>query len=396
MTETWPQFRGPRGDGHAETVELPIHWSESQNVRWKTPIHGKAWSSPVVWGDRVWVTTATEDGRELSAVAVDRDSGRVLIDVKVFDVAKPQYCHPTNSYASSTPCLEEGRIYVHYGSAGTACLDAADGKTIWARRDLPCNHFRGPASSPVLFGNLLIVNFDGYDQQYVVALDKQTGRTVWRQERAIDYGTDNGDNKKAFSTPAIVDVEGKPQLISPAAAATVAYDPLSGNELWKVYHGGVNAAARPVTGHGRVFICTGDFGLRLLAVRLGGRGDVTKTHLDWKFGRSVPTRSSPLLIGDKLYVISDGGVVSWLEARTGRLAWQERLNGQFSASPLYAGGKIYFFSEDGVGYVADVSQGWKVVATNRLADGCMASPAVAGKTLIVRTRTHLYSIGSTN
>jgi outer membrane protein assembly factor BamB len=390
--DNWPAFRGPRGDGVTDATGLPVTWSEKENVRWKTPIHGKAWSSPVVWGNQVWVTTATPDGKELSAVAVDRTSGQVLHDVKVFEIEKPAFCIATNSYASSTPCIEEGLVYVHYGSAGTVCLDTATGKTLWSRQDLPCNHWRGPASSPILYRDLLLVHFDGYDLQYVVALDKKTGKTVWKTARSFEYGKLDGDMKKAYGTPEVLDIGGKPVLVSPAAFGTIALDPMTGDEIWKVRHGGMNVASPPLYGNGLLYLCTGDAPTVLLAVRPGGKGDVTDTHIDWKTKRGVPSRSSPLLAGDRLYMVSNDGIVSCLSAKTGEEMWKERLGGKFWASPLYAGGRIYFFSEEGVTAVADVSQGWKLLATNRLDDGFMASPAVAGNSLILRTRSHLYCI----
>ncbi len=390
--DNWPAFRGPTGDGHTDAVGLPVTWSEKENVRWKTPIHGKAWSSPVVWGGQVWVTTATPDGKELSALAVSLADGKVLHDVKVFEIEKPAFCIAVNSYASSTPCIEEGRVYVHYGSAGTACLDTATGKTLWSRQDLPCNHWRGPASSPILYRDLLLIHFDGYDFQYVVALDRKTGKTVWKTDRSFAYGKLDGDMKKAYGTPEVFEVGGKPLLVSPAAFGTIALDPRTGEEVWKVRHGGMNTAAPPLYGNGHVYLCTGDGGLGLIALRPDGKGDVTDSAIDWKTNRGVPSRSSPLLVGDRLYMVSNDGLVTCRSAKTGEEVWKERLPGKFWASPLYASGRIYFCSEDGVTDVADVSGGWKLLATNRLDDGFMASPAVAGKSLILRTRSHLYRI----
>jgi outer membrane protein assembly factor BamB len=393
--DNWPAFRGPKGDGHTDATGLPVTWSEKENVRWKTPIHGKAWSSPVVWGNQVWVTTATPDGKELSALAVDLATGKVLLDRKVFEIAKPAFCIATNSYASSTPCIEAGRIYVHYGSAGTACLDTATGKVVWSRQDLPCDHWRGPGSSPILYRDLLLVHFDGHDLQYVVALDKYTGRTVWRKDRSFEYGKLDGDLKKAYGTPAVLDVGGKPQLVSPAAFGTIAYDPLTGEEIWKVRHGGMNAAAPPLYGQGLVYLRTGDGGLGLLAVRPDGKGDVTESHIAWKIEHKQGTmHASPLLVDDRLYAVNQAGIFSCLAARTGKELWKERLAGKFWASPLYAAGRIYLCNEDGVTCVGDVREGWKLLATNKLDDGFMASPAVAGNALILRTRSHLYCIAA--
>jgi outer membrane protein assembly factor BamB len=390
--DNWTQFRGPNGTGHSDAKGLPVKWSETENVVWKTPIHDKGHSSPVVWGNQVWVTTARKDGTEFYAVCVDRDKGKVLHDVKVFAVEKPEFCHEFNSYASPTPVIEEGRVYVHFGTYGTACLDTASGKKLWENRELHCDHFRGPGSSPVLHGDLLFVTFDGYDTQFVAALSKKTGEVVWKKDRDIEYNVKNGDFKKAFSTPSIITVKGKPQLVSPAAVATIAYDPKTGAELWKVYQGGMNVAQPPQYYDGRVILCTGDGGLKLLAVRPDGSGDVTKTHIDWKYAKAVPSRTAPLLIDDKLVMVNEQGILSCLTAKDGQPLWQERVKGAFSASPLYADGKLYLFSQDGESYVGEVGKAWKELSVNTLDDGCMATPAVAGKALFIRTRTHLYRI----
>jgi outer membrane protein assembly factor BamB len=391
--ENWPQFRGPRGAGHAVGAGLPVRWSETENVRWKTAIHGKGWSSPVIWGNQIWLTTATPEGHEMFAICVDRTSGKILHDLKVFDVASPAFCHPFNSYASPTPVIEAGRVYVHFGCYGTACLDTATGKVLWTRRDLPCDHFRGPGSSPILYEDLLIVAFDGFDVQYVVALDKATGKTVWKKDRDIDYGTTNSDYKKAFATAAVVEVNGKTQVICPSAGATIAYEPRTGDEIWRVRHGGMNVAAPPQFGQGKAFLCTGDGGSRLLAVRPDGRGDVTATHIDWTYNKmTVPSRCTPLLIDDLLYLVHEKGIASCLEAKTGQQVWQHRLDGDFSTAPLYAGGHIYFCSQAGATYIMAPGRTPKIVAVNKFDDGFMASPAVADGALFLRTKTHLYRI----
>jgi outer membrane protein assembly factor BamB len=397
--DNWPEFRGPTGDGQSDAKGLPIRWSESENIKWKVAIHDKGWSSPVIWGNQIWQTTATVDGKKLFVMCVDRETGKIVHDFKLFDVPKPGYCIPTNSYASPTPVVEAGRVYVHFGTYGTACLDTATGKTLWSRRDLPCDHFRAPGSSPILYGDSIFVNFDGFDVQYVVALDKTTGETRWKATRDINYGTDNGDLKKAFCTPKVIQINGRPQLISPSAVATIAYDPANGRELWKVYHGGMNSAARPLFGDGRLFLTTGDAGApitggwhRMLAIRPDGHDDVTKSHVVWTHDKGVPARSSFLLVGDLLFMVSDNGVASCLEAQNGQELWQHRLGGTFYASPIYTEGHIYFFDDGGVSHVMEASREAKVLAQNHLDAGCMASSAVAGKSLFVRTKTHLYRI----
>jgi outer membrane protein assembly factor BamB len=390
--ENWPQFRGPRGDGTSSAVGLPLTWSETENIRWKTPIHGKGHSSPVVWGKQIWLTTAPADGKQRSAVCVDLETGKIVHDVLVFNVPKPQYSHEMNSHASPTPAIEEGRVYVQFGSTGTAALDTSTGKVLWTRADLACDHHRGAASSPVLFENLLITAYDGVDVQYVAALDTQTGATVWKRDRNIAYKNDNGDIKKAYGTGEIIDVAGLKQLILPSAEATIAYDPRTGAELWRVRHGGMNASARPLYDRGRLIINTGAGGLRLLAVKPNGRGDVTDSHILWKYAKTVPTRSSQLLVDGRLYMVTDSGIAACIDAETAEPLWQERLGGDYSASPLYADGRIYFFSEDGRTVVIKPGAKFEQIADNRLGDGFMASPAVAGKSLVLRSRTHLYRV----
>ena len=319
--ETWSHFRGDAGDGRADDAQLPLEISEGVNVKWKVPISGRGWSSPVIWKDQLWLTTATEDGVKMSAICIDRLTGKTLHDIVVFENALDdiRFRHPTNSYASPTPAIEEGTLYVHFGSYGTAAINTVTGKKKWERRDFQCNHWRGPAASPVIDGDRIIISYDGFDVQFIVALDKQTGKTIWKTDRNIDYGTDNGDRKKAYSTPTIIEVAGKRQAISPSATETISYDPASGAVLWRVKHGGMNAAARPLFGHGLLYISAGDGARAMVAVRPGGAGDVTATHIAWEFSKAVPKRASQLLIKDYLYMMNDAGVATCLEAKTGKL-----------------------------------------------------------------------------
>jgi len=391
--DDWPQFRGPTGDGHSPAKNLPTRWSETENIVWKTPIHDKGWSSPVIRGDQIWMTTALATGKEFFAVCVDRKSGKIVHDIKVFTEEKPAFCHEYNSYASPTPIIENDRVYVHFGAHGTACLDTTSGKILWEQRELKCDHFRGPGSSPFLYGNLIILTFDGFDVQYLAALDKNTGKTVWRKDRGIKYPNSNGDLRKAYSTPSILKVAGKDQLVSPSAEATISYDPLTGDENWRITHGGMNAAGKPVFGHDLMFLTSGHTA-QLIAVKQGGKGELAKDQIAWKWGRNVPSRPSLLLVDDLLYFVDDAGVGACLEAKTGKQLWTERLGGRTCASPVYANGMIYVFDEDGKGTVVATGPDFKKIATNQLNAGCMASPAIAGDQLFVRTKTHLYCIGT--
>jgi outer membrane protein assembly factor BamB len=399
--EHWTSYRGPTDQGHSDATDLPLQWSESENVVWKTPLPGKAWSSPVIWGEMIWVTSATEDGVQLSVLTIAQDSGKIVRQKRLHSVVAPQYCNPFNSYASPSPVIEEGRIYVSFGSPYTACLDTATGEPVWERTDFVCNHFRGAGSSPLIYKNLCILHFDGSDRQYVVAMDKFTGQTVWKTDRSVDFQDIDpesggplreGDLRKAYSTPVIADVGGKPVLISLGSMALYGYEPQTGEELWRVeLIGSHSGACRPVLGHGLVFSPMGAGG-ELWAVRPDGRGVVTDSHVVWKYKRAVPKRPSPLLVGDLLFMVDDRGVGACLEAKTGREVWSERIGGDFSASPLYADGRIYFFDQEGKATVIKAAPQYEVLAVNHLDAGLMASPAVSEDALYVRTKTHLYRL----
>lgn len=393
--DRWTEFRGPAGTGWSDSSGLPREWSETRNVAWKTRIHGRGWSSPVVLGSQVWLTTATRDGRELSALALDRDSGRIVHDVLVFRVETPEETARFNSFASPTPVIEDGRVYVHFGSYGTAALDTKTGKTVWARRDLPCNHWRGPGSSPILHGDLLIVHFDGYDLQYAVALDKKTGRTVWKADRAYDFGTDDGDMKKAYATPVVVEAGGRAQLVSQAAKAVLALDPLTGRELWKVRYASHSAATRVLFAHGLLYVGTGRGPSDLVAIRPDGKGDVTDTHVAWRATRGIGSSPSFILAGDLLYSVADkGGVLTCLDAKTGAEVFQQRTGAPaHTASLLAADGVVYAFAEDGTALALVPGRTYREAGRAALGEGgVMATPAIAGRAIFLRTESHLYRI----
>jgi len=390
MAAQWNQFRGPNGEGKTD-ADLPLEFGESKNVTWKTPMPGKAWSSPVVWGNQVWFTNAEADGHKLWAVCLDARSGKVLHNKLVFEIAKPQKSPVSmNSYASCTPVIEEGRVYVSFGAHGNACLDSKSGVVIWQRQDeeLYCDHFRLPASSPILHGGLMYLLFDGADRQFVVALDKKTGKTKWLHKRAFDYRTNNGDRKKAYGTPVVFTHNGRSQLIAPAGVATEALDPMSGKLLWTASTGGMNASGLPQYGHGLVFVNNGMGSMS--AIKPDGTGNVEAV---WSTRRNIPKKSSMILHGPHLYMVADTGVASCLDARSGKALWSERLGaGQFAASPILAKGRLYFFGMDGDVVVTKAATEFKVLARGKFADGFMATPAVTGKALILRTKSAVYRV----
>ena len=398
--DDWPQFRGPTGDGRTEAKGLPVKFGESEHVKWKTAIHGRGWSSPVIWGSQVWLTTATEDGTELAVICVDKESGKILQDKVLFRVATPQFCHKFNSYASPTPVIEEGRLYVTFGSPGTACLDTKTGAVLWERTDFVCNHFRGAGSSPIVWGDLLIMNFDGSDHQFIVALDKKTGKTAWETPRSVDYKDmkdgkpeADGDWRKAYGTPHVMMQGTEPVLLSSGAKAHYGYDPRTGRELWRIDdHAHHSAAARPVIGHGMEFISAGFSQGEVFALKLGGSGALDEASVAWRIKKAAPNKPSLILDGDLLYMVNDGGIVSCVEAKTGNVIWSQRVQGNYSASPLFAEGRVYVFSEEGKVGVLKAGREFSLLAENQFDAGFMASPAVSGKALYLRTKTSLYRI----
>jgi outer membrane protein assembly factor BamB len=389
--ETWPQVRGPRGDGHSDATGIPLTWSETKNVAWKTEIPGEGWSSPVVAGNQIWMTTATDEGRSLRAVMVDRTTGRVVHNVEIFHRDTPIEKHATNSFASPTPILDGQRVYVHFGTMGTACLDTRTAEVVWQNEELHWDHQVGPGASPTLFENLLLLNCDGTDVQFAAALDKRTGQVVWKTDRSgvIDKPK---DQKKSFVTPLVIQVEGRDVAIMTGAEWVYAYDPRTGQELWNVKHPGFSVAPRSVYGHGLLFVCTGYMLPELYAIRPVGTGALPVENVVWKTDKSVPSKPSPLLIGDELYIISDSGIVTCFDAKTGKQHWRQRLGGNFSASPIYVEGRIYCQDEAGRTVVFAPGKKYEQLAENQLDGRFMASPAVAGKELYLRTDKHLYRI----
>lgn len=413
----WPQWRGPDGQGHAPANMrgLPLEWSETNHVTWKTPIPGRGHSSPVIGGGQIWVTTALEtpaspDVAErrkksdtggqplnilaevaLKAVSLDLATGKIVHDVEVLRAKDPQWVHQQNSYASPTPVLEGDRLFVHYGSLGTACLDAGSGKVLWSNRELEVMHENGPGSSPVLWKNHLIVHFDGSDAQFIAAFDRNTGKVAWKTVRSGKMGS-HPQLRKSYGTPVIADFNGQTEVLSPAADWLYSYDPTTGSERWKLPYEitGFSVVPRPVLGHGMIFFSTSFMKSELLAVKYDG---TRPPEIAWRWKRSVPQTPSPILVDDCLYFVSDsGGLLTCLDAKSGEAHYQERLGGNFSASPTYADGRLYFHDRDGVTTVIQPGKGFQVLARNALDGSHMASAAIADRALFLRTDKALYRV----
>jgi outer membrane protein assembly factor BamB len=393
--EDWTEFRGPTGQGLSTATGLPTHWGQQENVAWRHEIPGKGWSSPIVVGKRLYLTTAvpkeTSDSgpQSLRALCVDAVKGNIVWNVEVFQQAGGVKIHEKNSHASSTPITDGKRLFVHFGTYGTACLALADGEILWRNQELKYSPVHGNGGSPVLVDGLLIVSCDGADEQFVVALDTTGGMIRWRTPRNLSPAMGF-----SFGTPLVIRIDGKQQVVSPGSDAVVAYDPQNGHEIWKVkYPGGYSVVPRPVFGLNLLFVCTGFNTPTLLAIRPeGASGDVTETHVAWRLKKAVPLDPSPLLVDDALYLISDNGVATCLEATTGTERWQQRIGGNFWASPIYADGKIYLQSEEGDGIVLSPGPEYQELARNPLRELTRASYAVGDGALFIRSEKHLARV----
>lgn len=389
----WPAFRGPTGQGHSQAESVPLEWGEGENVAWKRAIPGEGWSSPVVRDGRVYLTAAVpadDGGHGLHAICLDAQTGEPIWNTRVFrQGSNAPRIHRKNSHASPTPIVTDGRLYVHFGHQGTACLDLT-GEIVWTNRSLRYNPVHGNGGSPVLHDGKLIFNVDGAEEQFIVALDEETGEVVWRTPRSREVRAGF-----SFSTPLVVEIDGREQIISPASGAVYSYAPDTGEELWRVDYGdGYSVVPRPVYAEGLVFVCTGFNRPDLLAIDPTGSGNATDTHIRWRTGKTIPTIPSPVAVGGELYVVSDDGVATCFDAESGEVHWRQRLDGPVSASPVHADGRIYFQLENGETVVIAPGTEYEELARNSLeAEKVQASYAVCDGAIFIRTEGHLYRIG---
>jgi outer membrane protein assembly factor BamB len=391
----WPEFRGPTRDGVSTAKNIPIEWSATENVAWKQEIPGSGWSSPVLAGGKLYLTTATgtADAGDVSlrAICVDAQDGRVRWDVEAIrpDAEATKIIHQKNSLASATPIVDGDRVYVHFGHMGTASLDLA-GNVLWRQTGLAYTPMHGNGGSPTLVDGMLVFSCDGDSEPFIAALESSTGALRWKVARATE-----AEKTFSFCTPLVIDVDGAKQIISPGSGMTGAYDPRDGRELWRVnYDQGFSVVPRPVFADGMLYLCSGFIRANLLAVNpQGASGDATETNTVWKFDRGVPTTPSILVAGDAVYFVSDNGVATCLDAHTGEVRWTERLGGGFSASPVYAEGRVYFTNEDGTTYVVRADKEYELLATNEIGERALASPAVDDGAIFLRTESHLWRIG---
>lgn len=391
VAENWTEFRGANGQGTSAATQLPVEWSASKNIVWKQAIPGEGWSSPVVVDGRVYLTAAVHpdaNKQSLRALCLDAKTGKLIWSTEVFakEITK---AHKKNSQASPTPLIEGQRLYVHFGHMGAACLDLA-GKVIWRNDAFAYEPVHGNGGSPILVDDLLIFSCDGKENPFIQALGKADGKVRWKTPRVTE-----AKKKFSFNTPLLIEVKGQKQVISCASGAVLSYDPKTGKELWRVRYGeGYSVVPRAVFGQGLVFISSGFDRPVVMAIRPDGRGDVTDTHVAWTISNGAPKTPSLLLVGEELYFVSDLGVASCVDAKTGQVHWSERIGGNYSASPVFADGKIYCQSEEGAGVVLKAGKKFQKLAENPLGERSLASYAIADGALFIRGAEHLFRIGS--
>ncbi len=398
LAEDWPQFRGPTGQGVSTETGLPTEWSERSGVAWGTALPGRGWSSPIVHGDRVFVTTATDEGRSFRLLCLDRATGEVLWNTEVFQQGLESRLQQGNSYATPTPVTDGQHTYV-VAFDGSLAAVAGDGSIAWTNRDFPYYSQHGIAASLRLYRDLLILPFDPsspgedkkvgwqkpWDESFVLALDKKTGEVRWKGDRGL--------SRIGHVTPNLVREGDREVLVSGAGDVVQGFDLGTGERLWTVYSQGEGVVPSVVVGDGMVYTSSGFEEPTIRAVRTGGRGDVTDTHIAWEQTRAVPMMPSFLYVAPHLFTITEGGIAMCLDARSGEILGRRRIGGNHRASPIYAEKRIYVLSEDCETTVVGAVHEMPVLATNTLPGHCQASLAVSGGHLFLRTDTTLYSIG---
>ena len=394
MKADWPQFRGPDGQGHSKSKNVPLEWSDEKNVKWKMAVPGKGFSSPVIFNQQIWMTSAENEGKSLHAICLDKTSGKLIHNIKVIttDDAGPR--HRLNGYASPTPVIDKEHVFVHFGPRGTACLNKK-GEVIWKNTDLNYNVIQGGASSPILYNDVLFLTCDGIDFQFLVALEKQTGKVKWKQDRAhLEAAAQKrAIAKMSYSTPLIQSVEGKTQLVCSGADHVASYNINDGKEIWWMPYNGFSIVGRPSYGNS-LFYVVGSIRqdhFCIYAVQ-PGKGQLKNNQIKWQYSKGVPHVSSPILVDTEVYFVHDGGVASCLNAITGELIWNERLGGNYDASPIRIQNRLYFLNREGKTTVLSTGKRFNKLATNQLKGTFKASPAVADGSLFLRSDTHLFRI----
>ncbi len=398
----WPEFRGPSQNGMVANPGLPIAWSaepgQEKNIVWFAPVRGLGWSSPVIVGDRIFLTSACDDdsagnnsdnSKSLALICIDGKSGKTQFEKTIFEQdAKAPSIHNKNSHASPTPVVQGNRLFLHFGHQGTACTDL-DGAVIWKNRDHVYSPVHGNGGSPILAEELVVFTCDGADASYTVALDQKTGREVWRTPRGIQC-----ERPFSFATPQLIEANGKSQIISPGSDIVQSLDPDTGNVLWSVRYEGFSLIPRPLFHQGLVYLSTGYMAPKLLAIDPTGTGDVTDSHVRWTLSGGIPNTPSFAPVGDQLVMVSDGGIATGVRATDGKKLWQKRIGGNYSASPTINGNLVFLQSENGEAIVLKIDEQPEELSRNQLPGRVFASYATIDNDWVIRTEGGLYRIGS--
>lgn len=395
----WPEFRGESQNGIISDRPLPIKWSESENVRWYQPTKGLGWSSPIIVGEKIFLTTAVSpDGADesslggpklLQLVCLDAQSGKIVFEKTIFDqTADAPTIHNKNSHASPTPLHHKGKLYLHFGHQGTACTDLK-GEVIWENRDHVYPPTHGNGGSPIVVDDMLIVTCDGGSQPYTLALDLQTGMERWKTPRGI-----SADRPFSFCTPQKIVVNGQTQIVSPGSDIVQSLNPKDGQVIWYANYSGFSVVPRPVFHKGLVFLSTGFMRPNLLAIDPTGKGDVTKSHIKWSYKGSVPNTPSFVPYGNQIILVSDEGVAAGVDIKTGKEIWKKRIGGNFSASVMVVGNKLFLQSEGGESIVYKLEGEPEELHRNTLPGRIFATYAVHENDWIIRTEAGVYRIGN--
>lgn len=398
----WTHFRGSKLNGISAEKSVPVMWDESSGIIWMVKTVGRGWSSPVVYGNQVWITSEIGDGKEMYALCHDFNSGKEIFRIKLFEPEKVFSKHDINTYATPTPCIEEGFAYFHFGTYGTACLRTSDGSVVWKRTDLNCDHVQGPGSSPILWKDMLILHLEGSDVQFITALDKKTGKTIWRTDRPPDLmNRIPRIGRKAYITPIIINVDGKDLLISNGSAVCIAYDILTGAEVWRIVQGEDSTISMPFSENGMVYFFTSFVTppgeqqyCELFGVNPAGRGDITATNIIWRQKFPVLQLQTPVIKDGLIYLVDSRDNLHCIDATSGKTYYSRRLQGKYNSSPVYAGGNIYFASVNGETLIIKEGKELSIAARNKLPGQIYATPAILKNSIIIRNSEYLFKIGT--
>lgn len=397
LADNWPQFRGPHSLGISPETGLPVKWSATANVKWKTALPGPGHSSPIIWENRIFLTSFRAErslrsyfggakSGQLLVLCLDKTTGKILWEQPV-PAERIEQVHSTNSPASPTPVTDGKYVYVYFGSRGLMAFDF-EGRKIWENLLGPFPNEWGSASSPIVYGEMVLLNCDTDAEDFLLAVNKNTGKTLWKTNRSGAL--------RSWPTPMIWSNNGKDEIVVSGSGRVKAYDPKDGHEIWTVDGLTTWVTPTPVTAHGLLYVASGGpGGDKIMAIRAGGQGNITSTHIAWHYEKSAPYIPSPVVVGDYLYAVKSGGIMTCLNAKTGAVMWQERLpaRGDYYASLVAADGKIYALSEDGDATVLAAKPTFEVLSSNQMGERCMASPAISGGQLFIRSDEHLFCIG---